>query len=436
VAVAALTLLVRRATLAADLLFVGALTAVVVFSTVTFRRLGAPFAGPAVAVLVFACPLLLDTKGMETLPFLAVAGGLMWATATGRLGTFGALGAALVLVRGEGIFLVGALFVALWLSTKRFPTRAVIAGATVALPWVVYSAVTLRSLVPDTMAAKVAQTHSGFWGTGHLFFRGFFDLADPLHYKLWLLVVAPLAAVGLVRGVVDRSLRLVIVPLVVSTAFHLLAYGIVLNVPAYYWYYAWEIFTLAVLAALAISWAIERAVASLPGIRGRQVRLAAIASLGVLCIVAAASTTAYTSNHEEHYVAVGRWLAANTSPDARVAATEIGTTGWYSQRPMVDYLGLLSTTSITEVDRGDLLSWLEREQPDYWVVHSPLWPFEVAATQPWFSLAYEQVYVGDPIGDSGTARLVVYRRVRSVEDAKAALAAAGAPTPIAPQPGR
>ena len=43
----------------------------------------------------------------------------------------------------------------------------------------------------------------------------------------------------------------------------------------------------------------------------------------------------------ELYRAVGDWLKENTPPDARVGTLEVGIIGYYSQRPMVDFAGLI-----------------------------------------------------------------------------------------------
>jgi hypothetical protein len=413
-AIALLSIPMRTATHAADLLFVTSLAAIAGFLTAIFKRADALWVGAAAAVLVLACAGLLDTKGLESLPFLAIVCAVLWAYARERDVALGAFCALLVLVRGEGALLVLVILAQAGVVRKRPPVKAMVTGALVGLPWVVYSLVTFGSVLPDTLEAKVAQGQSGYWGHGRIFLRGFFDLADPLGYRTWLYVVAPLAVAGLVRGLADRRLRRIVAPLVIATALHTMAYGLVFNVPAYYWYYAWELFTLALLAAIAVDWFLDRLTTAA---RGSAPRIAIALLAGT--VVAASRSPVYTRATNAHYVAMGEWLASNTPSNARIAATEIGTIGWVSDRPIVDYLGLLDTTSIAEVRRVDFVSWLERTEPDYWVVHSPRWDFEVALDQPWFTVAYHPVYVTDLI--AGEYRLIVYQRVTSIATARAAV---------------
>jgi hypothetical protein len=414
--VALLATPLRGETHAAGALFLASFAAIAGFLVATFNRLSAPWVGGVVAVLVFACSGLLDTKALESLPFLALVCAVLWAYVRERDVELGVFCALLVLVRGEGALLVVVLLGQAWIVRRRPPVKAAAVGALVALPWVVYSLATLGSVLPDTLEAKVAQGQSGFWGNGRLFLRGFADLAQPLHYRTWLLFVVPLAIAGLVRGLGDRRLRGVVAPLVAATILHALAYGVIFNVPDYYWYYSWELFTLAVLAALAVGWILEWMVVAA---HGHWARVVVGFALVVLCVVFASTSVVYTRDTNQHYVAMGEWLASNTPSTATVAATEIGTIGWFSDRPIVDYLGLLDTESIAEVRRGDLTSWLARTEPDYWVAHSPLWPFEVAAQQPWFGLAYRPIYETAVL--DGGYRLVVYEKVMSIASAEAAV---------------
>ena len=45
----------------------------------------------------------------------------------------------------------------------------------------------------------------------------------------------------------------------------------------------------------------------------------------------------------------------------------MGKLGWFSERDMVDYLGLLDHRAIDHVRNDDYLWWAAHYQPDYWV---------------------------------------------------------------------
>jgi hypothetical protein len=111
---------------------------------------------------------------------------------------------------------------------------------------------------------------------------------------------------------------------------------------------------------------------------------------------------------------VAAWVHDNVADDASVAASEIGVLGWYGQAEMIDYLGLLDPASADDLASADMLGWLERNQPDYWLVHDDEtqpglqpWPMEAqGATAPWFDDVFRPV-----LSEPG---LVLYRRVAPV----------------------
>src|SRR6266496_5004966 len=67
------------------------------------------------------------------------------------------------------------------------------------------------------------------------------------------------------------------------------------------------------------------------------------------------------------YRDVGEWLDQQTPPDATVGVAEVGQVGFYANRWMTDYLGLLQPDVAAALKRGDLYSWLAGYAPDYLV---------------------------------------------------------------------
>ena len=83
----------------------------------------------------------------------------------------------------------------------------------------------------------------------------------------------------------------------------------------------------------------------------------------------------------EDYKEIGLWLAENTEQDASIAVVEIGTIGWYSQRRIIDILGLVTDEVADFVAEGDFVSWLLLYPPDFMMVHDPVWQFESVLEQ-------------------------------------------------------
>jgi hypothetical protein len=78
--------------------------------------------------------------------------------------------------------------------------------------------------------------------------------------------------------------------------------------------------------------------------------------------------------------------------------TEVGVLGYYAERPMVDFLGLLEPDVADALARGDLYWALLHYQPDYLALTgvSPLYAYDLRA-DPWFQAAYAPVQRWDDI---------------------------------------
>jgi hypothetical protein len=76
---------------------------------------------------------------------------------------------------------------------------------------------------------------------------------------------------------------------------------------------------------------------------------------------------------ESEMVTTARWLDRQTSPDALIAAHDIGAIGYFSQRPLIDLAGLI-TPEVIPIIRNEaaLLDFINSRQADY-LVTFPSW---------------------------------------------------------------
>jgi arabinofuranosyltransferase len=92
------------------------------------------------------------------------------------------------------------------------------------------------------------------------------------------------------------------------------------------------------------------------------------------------------------YQAAGEWLARNTPPDADVAFNEVGIVGFYSERPMLDLIGLVSPSSIPYTAAGDQIGAFLAKPTRYLLLHThdPRGGTGPIVSRPWFRHSYRE----------------------------------------------
>ena len=366
---------VRDVPLAVTLVAAAGLAAAIGLLAAVFARAADPFGAVLGALLVACCRYFYVTFGMETTLFIALIGLALCLFDRGDSLLLGIALALLVATRVEGALLIPALAAEHFRQRRRMPP-----AAHFILPIIILAAIAAFNSwyygtpLPATAMAKLYQGSSGYWGG----WKGFLDIRYqlPLVFSSDWSLIGPLLVLGGV-GVVavgGASLNRIVLPfLAAMTAFYL-----VFRIPNYHWYYA-PYYAFGLFYAGAGASLLVRRLAAGP----RLVRPAALAVLALAVYLPAGSLAATLPTlgqvGSERYRSAGLWLAANTPVNATVAAVEIGFIGWYSDRPIVDILGLVNPLNAAAVGRRDLFTWLGLYAPDYILVHDPPNGFEVAA---------------------------------------------------------
>ena len=81
-------------------------------------------------------------------------------------------------------------------------------------------------------------------------------------------------------------------------------------------------------------------------------------------------------------VTLGRWVAAHTPPDARLALNDVGAITFLGRREVIDVMGLVTPAIIPYRREGEtgVLRYLERTCPDYLIVFPSWFPSLTART--------------------------------------------------------
>ena len=150
--------------------------------------------------------------------------------------------------------------------------------------------------------------------------------------------------------------------------------------------------------------------------RRRLVALVWVAVLGNLVVMNARQGrdyAAHVADIDYMHVAMGRWLAANTTNDAVVATNDIGAIAYFSGRRIIDIVGLATPEVLAYLAPGvaadlGVLRFLEKVQPDYLVI-LPNWYPQLAEMRYLFRPLHTVEVRSDTI--AGGARMIVYKTV-------------------------
>jgi hypothetical protein len=337
------------------------------------RGWGWTWAAMVVLLVLPLSPLLVLTLGLETVFGLALVllgillyerrrwhgAAIVWALAT--LTRFDAV-LALAVVIAYGVFA----------RRERPPWRAVVLYGALLAPWLLFATWYFGAPTPATLAAKQRQAlmpQSDSFIEGLLpFFKHYWTV-----WWLWPHFACAMLGAGAAILRYRRS------GLVLSwIALYVVAY-MWLGVTRYQWYYAPVVVGVIMCIALGV-----QACAAL--VQRWQGTRAAWWSATVLCVVLLAgqlsSLVAFygvQNGRLRIYRTVGEWFATHTAPDASIGTLEVGIIGYYSERRIVDFAGLLQPATATHLgprsSYEDAALWATQQyEPEYVLLQDRHYP--------------------------------------------------------------
>jgi hypothetical protein len=391
----------------------------------------APLAGALAGMFWVTNPMLFHTFGGEMPLQMAL---ILWAFVAWRadrmlLST--TLLACAVLTRPDGIIAAGLVGVCDLVVRRRIVWRAWLLFAAVLAPFVLLEWWWYGSLLPGTLQAKLAQRDSGNWATYfgkglRNWFRAFllagvdgprieFLSIDPGTLSFW-------TTVGLLALVAYR----VWWPVLLWVGVFVMAYR-TLKVPFYHWYAAPALVGLSIVTGCGVSAVVSLARRGIQ--RGRAARagqtrgrrqiegLIPVAVGAVLVGVAAypyLASLPVTSRPPTMilvYEEVGRWLHDNTAPASSVGYYEIGFIGYYSDRRIVDSLGLIDPATPPHVAQRDYAWAFRTYRPTYILEKPGAGDLNSFRNEPWFAAEYRVRRTFTGAEDPERNQLVLYERV-------------------------
>jgi hypothetical protein len=315
----------------------------------------------------------------------------------------GLLSGAAVWVRPDAAIGVALLALIVFWRDRRVPWRFVLASGCVIAAGLILAWLYFGSPLPNTIGAKtdMATATANSWSGARFWPRALVSLRRHLGAEWSLVLIC--GAVGcwpLAKRAGQPGLLLALFGLAMAAAYPLL------GVPFFSWYILpCLIATLYGLAFFA-GWVASRA----PSLR---------TVIATAIFVLLAFTTLRNSWHYsrqagpvpkmQSYRRAAEWIKAHSGPDASIAYVEIGVIGYYSERPILDLMGLVTPAARPYVLRNDLLGALRANPTDYVLSHTRGRMAPIVGSR-WFKRRYREVMRFEDPGGGRKGMLLIYQR--------------------------
>jgi arabinofuranosyltransferase len=307
---------------------------------------------------------------METILFVAIILFALLLYRDGKTHYLMIVLAFLFLVRSEGIFLILPIIFMHFKEGCCFPKKKyfLIPMAIVlihyTITWQYYG-----GIFPETAMAKIYQGSSGLFGeTPPLFITSSYYLVDWyfLDSKVLFLSLVTFAFFGVFK-LGWSSLNIITVVFLCL----LLSFYCIINIPNYHWYNAPFIYFMFIYSGLGLGLILDK-ILSVDKYRFL------VALIGGMLISSALISRLELGAPDHPYSKIADWFVDNTESSASIAMVEIGIIGFFSDRTIIDILGLVNPHNAKLIGQRDYSGWLEHYDPDYIFVHDPVWVHEVS----------------------------------------------------------
>lgn len=393
----------------------------VILSFMLGRRILGAAAGVFMAVLLATMPVYPHLLRAEfpLLIFFSLLALLL--TIEQRYWLAGVIFALAFLTRGDSALLAGLTGLAVIWQRRRVPWGLGFGFILALIPWFVYASFTFGNPLPATLGVKQAHRALGAWP--HIA-RGFLNWLgrSKLAFRAWFILTLVFALMGLPWFFLKKN---VWATLIVAWGMVYVGAYLLLNVPFYFWYAAPLLVSTLLssgLTAGAMWGRFERRIAGSGSAPARD-GMATVAAGVVALFLAVALFTAIPSWQSrlmlhpdeakpryEAYLRTADWLRQNTPEDSTAAYIEVGLIGYYSQRQILDLLGLVTPGAEDYITSRNLAGLFEKWRSDYYIRNRDIdnWGMNAQVyNSPFFQANYTPVTT---IPQRNAKPIVIYKR--------------------------
>ncbi|MBW8012335.1 MAG: hypothetical protein FVQ83_14065 [Chloroflexi bacterium] len=332
----------------------------------------------AIFLLSFTSKLwIIDTGGMETSLVIFFMAASWYTYVKGEIRWTGILLGFLLLTRPDTFLWPVSLGIIELFSKPKNAFRMALAAGLTYLPWAIFATLYFGSPIPHTVIAKwvayveLDQNPYSYKLAIITGWLGPLDIPGEFYkVKIWLeRIVMGFGAIQIIY--IFKNKKLAVLPL-----FGILELiRIVFTRTTFFHRYFIPLFWVGMILfglGLGYIWNFVRISPRFKKLLGAAILLAGVYvsfDWGFQKALAVKDLQIY--RQEASLQAIGLWLNANTPPDSRVQLEPLGYVGYYSDRTMLDEVGLVTPRMVEYKQAGilDLHEYLRAFDPDYYVIH-------------------------------------------------------------------
>ncbi len=352
------------------------------------RTWKSPLVGWVCLVLYPTFPLLISTLGSETPLSLAFCLGLFAFYARRNYNIAAVLAALAVLTRPDSILALAIIVLDFLFRVRRpIPWRAILIFVGICAPWFLFAWIYFGSPIPVTLSVK---QHQGEMTISQRFAPGVLSMLRLYIKQPFFAVEVGLALAGVMWMFWKQRVWGVLFS---WSMLYFLAYTL-LGVSLYFWYVAPLVpgFLAAVGLGLSAVAAQARNISDFFSAAGQNhlkvkqpnwiihLLTATILALAVGQGLYLWQMHLQVNPRMAAYRAVGEWLRENTTASTRIGMVEVGVIGYYSQRAVVDFAGLIQPEVADQFHRettyANSAEWaMMHYQPEFLVLPEGVFPY-------------------------------------------------------------
>jgi len=376
------------------------------------KMLNQKIVGMIASIMTLFNPLIVMTVGSETPLYLLLVSTAFYFYFNKKYNLTSFFLSLALLNRIEAIIPAGIIFLHYLYSEKKIPRKAVSVYLLTLSPWLIFATWYFGSPLTNSFNSKLAQRAAGLppflssaisWITNVSY--------GDFNNKYIHFIIVSIIIIGIINLCYERKFLLVLTWIALQEAIYS-----VVDVPFYHWYIAPLGLGIAIILAFGLGVSFRKIINKKNSEISIKVSILILIFLifMITSIINIQEVNDYIKEQpnpaNKIYTKVGIWLEEHTENNASVAYLEIGQIGYYSNRKIVDTIGVVTPSVVPHFKKGNTIWVYLNFKPDY-IIYNPIFNgwMGVLITSSWFNEAYKKVTeIKEP---SYPVPLIVYKKI-------------------------